>query len=123
MLKFILAQLFLAHFAATMEDPSLDIHLNTQFKAEVTRLQCEHLRTLCDRLIGELTTLEQGLATVAHPDAVLVDPFGDGITKQSELIVDETARLQSYVQSLVSPGPETGAGIINPDVHKTKAKS
>ena len=37
--------------------------MDTQFQVEILRLHCEHLRTLLDQVLGELTIVGHELAT------------------------------------------------------------
>ena len=75
--------------------------MNVQSHVEILRLQYEHLRTLIDHVISELTTTEQVLATKEHPSFASVAPYLHGVEKQSEHIVTETLRLQKFVQALM----------------------
>ena len=48
--------------------------MNVQSHVEILRLHYEHLRTLIDHVISELTTTEQVLATKEHPSSASVAP-------------------------------------------------
>ena len=74
--------------------------MDTQSQVEVLRLHCEHLRTLLDRVILELTTMEHELATKGNPSFATIAPHMNGLEKQSEKIAVETVRLQSFLHSL-----------------------
>ena len=74
--------------------------MDTKIQVEVLRLHCEHLRTLLDRVIGELTTMQHELATDGHPSFVTIASHLNGLAKQSEKIAIETLRFQSFLQSL-----------------------
>jgi hypothetical protein len=76
------------------------------FQVEVLRLHCEHLRTLLNRVILELMTLEYELATEATPSFATIAPHLNGSDRQSEKIAVETARLQSFLHSLGPQKPE-----------------
>lgn len=73
--------------------------MNIKSCVKLTRLQCEYLRTLLDQVLKELTSLEQALATEAHPSAALVETYLNGVAKQSAHIAVEADRLQGFVRS------------------------
>ena len=75
--------------------------MDIQSHVELTRLQCEHLRTLLDQVIRDLTTIGQALATKENPSSALVEPYLNGVAKQSAHIAVETDRLQGFVHALV----------------------
>ena len=79
--------------------------MDVQSHVELTRLQCEHLRTLLDRVVGELTTIGQALATEEKSPSALMAPALNRVVKQREHLALETERLQSFVHSLVSQSP------------------
>jgi hypothetical protein len=109
-LKSLIAQLLFANITATTGDLPMDIYLDTHFEVEVTRLHCTHLRTLIGRLEGQLTTIEQVLATPEPPPFAYVAPHLNGVAEQSALIAVETERLQGYVHSLLSRSPDAADG-------------
>jgi hypothetical protein len=74
--------------------------MDTEFQVEVLRLHCEHLRTLLDRVIGELTTTQHELATGGNLSFATLASHLNGLEKQSEKIVRETLRFQSFLHSL-----------------------
>jgi hypothetical protein len=80
--------------------------MNTPFQVEVLRLHCEHLRTLLDRVISELTTMEHELDMDRHPSFATIAPHMNGLEKQSEKIAVETIRFQSFLQSLEPQSPD-----------------
>jgi hypothetical protein len=71
-----------------------------QSHIEVLRLHCEHLRTLLDQVISELTTIEHELATDGNYSFSIVAPHLNELEKQSAHLATETVRLQSFLQSL-----------------------
>src|SRR5688572_28217807 len=83
--------------------------MDTQLKVEVLRLHCEHLRTLLDRVIIELTVMEHELATDGRPSFVTIAPHLTRLEKQSEKIAIETLRLQSFSHSVGPPRPDASA--------------
>jgi len=74
--------------------------MDTQSHVELTRLHCEHLRTLIDHVIRELTIIERALTPKGTPSSALVATQLKAVEKQSEHIATETVRLQRFVQSL-----------------------
>ena len=74
--------------------------MDTKIQVEVLRLHCEHLRTLLDRVISELTTMQHELATDGHPSFATIAPHLNGLEKQSEKMAIESLRFQSFLQSL-----------------------
>jgi hypothetical protein len=79
--------------------------MDAHSQVEVLRLHCEHLRTLLDRIISELTTIEHDLTTNGAPSFTLVATYLNGLNKQSETIAVEVLRLQGFVQSLDPQSP------------------
>jgi hypothetical protein len=77
--------------------------MDTQFYAEVLRLHCEHLRTLIDTVITELTTIEHSLAPEGNPSSITTATHLKGLEKQSEHLAAETLRFQSFLHSLGPP--------------------
>lgn len=77
--------------------------MDPSFKVEVLRLHCEHLRTLLDSVIVELTTMESELATDGRPSFATLAPHLNGLEKQSEKIAIESLRFQSFLHFL---GPQ-----------------
>jgi len=86
--------------------------MNVQSHVEILRLHYEHLRTLIDHVISELTTTEQVLATKEHPSSASVAPYLHGVEKQREHIAAETVRLQRFMRSLVPQSLDTGHVVI-----------
>jgi cob(I)alamin adenosyltransferase len=74
--------------------------MDTQSQVKVTRLHCEHLRSLMDVIIIKLITIERELATDAHPPSSIISTHLNELEKQSEYIATETIRLQSFLHSL-----------------------
>jgi hypothetical protein len=70
--------------------------MDTPFQVEVLRLHCDHLRTLLDRVILELTT-------EGHSSFATIALHLNGLEKQSEKIAVESVRLQGFLHSL---GPQ-----------------
>ena len=97
--------------------------MDTKIQVEVLRLHCEHLRTLLDGVIGELTTMQHELATDRHPSFAIIAPHLNELEKQSEKIAIESLRFQSYLQSLepqrtdasdaIGESPPTSASAIS----------
>ena len=77
--------------------------MDTKIQVEVLRLHCEHLRTLLDRVISELTTMQHELATDGHPSFATIASHLNELEKQSEKMAIESLRFQSFLQSL---GPQ-----------------
>jgi hypothetical protein len=75
--------------------------MDTQSHVELTRLHCEHLRTLIDHVLHELTTIERALATKGNPASPSVALQLQAVEQQSEHIATETLRLQKFVQALI----------------------
>jgi hypothetical protein len=86
--------------------------MNVQSHVEILRLHCEHLRTLIDHVLSELTTTEQVLATKEHPSFAGVALYLHGVEKQCEHIAAETVRLQGFTRSLVPQSPDTGHVVV-----------
>ena len=84
------------------------VPLDMPFKVKVTRLHCEHLRSLIDEVIIKLMKIERTLATPEPPPFAYVAPHLNEVTKQNEFIALETERLQGYVHSLLSLSPGAG---------------
>ena len=80
--------------------------MDTQSHVELTRLHCEHLRTLIDHVLSELTMIERSLATNGNPASTLVVTQLQAVEKQSAHLVTETVRLQRFVQSLILESPD-----------------
>jgi hypothetical protein len=74
--------------------------MDAQFYVEVLRLHGEHLRTLIDQVITELTTFEYALALEGNPASAIEAPQLDTWEKQSEHLAAETLRLRGFLQSL-----------------------
>jgi hypothetical protein len=70
--------------------------MDTSSQVKVLHLQCEHLRTLLDRVLVELTIMKHELATDGQPSFATIAPHLTGLEKQSEKIAVETLRLQSF---------------------------
>jgi len=86
--------------------------MNVQSHVEILRLHYEHLCTLIDHVISELTTTEQVLAIKEHPSFASVTPYVHGVEKQREHIAAETVRLQGFRRSLVPQSPDTGHVVV-----------
>ena len=80
--------------------------MDTQFQVEILRLQCAHLRTLLDQVIGELTTVGHELATEGNHSSPIIAIHLSDLEKQSAHIATETARFQRFLQSLGPPPPD-----------------
>jgi hypothetical protein len=65
---------------------------------------------LLDRVVSELTTIKQVLATAAHPSAARVAPYLSGVAEQSEQIAAEAERLQGFARAFVPPSLDAGKG-------------
>ena len=95
--------------------------MDTQFQVEVLRLHCEHIRTLIDRVIIKLTAIERALTTKEDPSSALVEPYLNGLEKQSKYIAAEAVRLQGFLHSF---GPQSrdasDAAGESPDVKTLK---
>jgi cob(I)alamin adenosyltransferase len=74
--------------------------MDAQSHVEILRLHCEHLRTLLDQVIRELTTIESDLATDGNHSFSIVAPHLNELEKQSAHLAAETRRLQSFMHSL-----------------------
>jgi hypothetical protein len=74
--------------------------MDTHSHVETTRLHCEHLRALIDQVISELKMLDLVLTTKGNPSSAIIAMQMNALESQSEHIVDETVRLQGFVQSL-----------------------
>jgi cob(I)alamin adenosyltransferase len=74
--------------------------MDTQFQVEVLRLHCEHLRTLLEQVISELTTIKRALATNGNSSSAIVATHLDSLEKQSTHIATEIVRLRSFMHSL-----------------------
>jgi len=83
--------------------------MDIPIQVEVLRLHCEHLRTLFDRVISDLSTMQHELATDGNPSFATVAPHLNGLEKQSEKIAVETVRFQSFLHSLSAQGTEAAA--------------
>ena len=75
--------------------------MTSQSHVELTRLHCDHLRTLIDHVISELATIERSLSANGNSASVNVAAQMQAVEKQSEHIVTETLRLQKFVQALI----------------------
>jgi hypothetical protein len=74
--------------------------MNVQSHLEVLRLHGGHLRTLVDRIISEIITIEQIHATDGNTSVAIPVPQLDVLGKQSEYIAKEARRLQEFMRSL-----------------------
>lgn len=83
--------------------------MDTSSQVKVLRLQCEHLRTLLDRVLAELTTMEHELTMDGHPSFATIAPHLTGLEKQSEKLAVETYRFQSFLHSVGPPRPDASA--------------
>src|SRR5215216_306755 len=81
--------------------------MDTQSHVEVLRLHGEHLRTLLDQVIRELTTIGQNLATNGNSSSALVAPHLSGLEQQSKHLVVETHRFQEFVHALAPHSLDT----------------
>jgi hypothetical protein len=83
--------------------------MDTSSQVKVLRLQCEHLRTLLDRVIVELTTMEHELTTDGQPSFATIAPHLTRLEKQSEKIAVEAYRFHSFLHSVGPPRPDASA--------------
>jgi hypothetical protein len=74
--------------------------MTSQSHVELTRLHCEHLRTLFDYVISELAIIERTLSSNGNFASSSVATQLQAVVTQSEHIATETLRLQKFVQAL-----------------------
>ena len=78
--------------------------MDIQSQVEVTRLHCDHLRTLIDQLLSEFAMLESVLATPQTPAAAAsVTSQLQALTAHSAHLAAEAVRLQNFIQPFLSP--------------------
>jgi hypothetical protein len=96
--------------------------MDTKVQVEVLRLHCDHLRTLLDRVIDELTTMQHELATDGNPSFTTIAPHLNGLEKQSEKIAIETLRFQSFLHSL-GPQKTDASGATEESPHASSSST
>jgi hypothetical protein len=74
--------------------------MNTQSRVELLRLHCQHLRTLIDYLITEVTTMGHALAVDGSASDGVVATHLNEVEQQSAHIALEITRLQGFVHAL-----------------------
>jgi len=80
--------------------------MDTQFQVEVLRLHGEHLRTLLDQVISELSTIAHELAPNGNSSSPILALHLNGLEKQSEHLAVETHRFQEFVHALGPHSPD-----------------
>jgi hypothetical protein len=86
--------------------------MNLHSHVEATRLHCEHLRTLLDQCLINLTTIGYELAKAGNSSSAIVAAHLNGLEKQSGHLAVELVRLQEFVSALKSKSTEAFDGAV-----------